>query len=54
MTYCHCCDKNISNKFIQKHNKSKTHLYFYNNIVINIYYIGDVYGKILKMLYETI
>ena len=42
MTYCHSCDKNISQKFIKKHNKSKTHLYFYNNFVRNKYYIGDV------------
>ena len=42
MTYCHSCDKFISQKFIKKHNKSKTHLYFYNNIVINKYVIGDV------------
>ena len=42
MTYCHSCDKTISQKFIRKHNKSKTHLYFYNNFVINKYYIGDV------------
>ena len=42
MIYCHCCDKNISRKFIKKHNKSKTHLYFHNNFVKNNYYIGDV------------
>ena len=42
MTYCYSCDKNISQKFIKKHNKSKSHLYFYNNFVINRYYIGDV------------
>ena len=42
MVYCHCCDKNISQKFINRHHKSKTHLYFYNNIVINKYFIGDV------------
>ena len=42
MIYCDSCDKNISQKFIKKHNKSKTHLYFYNNFVINKYYIGDV------------
>ena len=42
MTYCHSCDKNISQKFMKKHNKSKIHLYFYNNFVINKYYIGDV------------
>ena len=42
MIYCHCFDKNISQKFLKKHNKSKTHLYFYNNFVINKYYIGDV------------
>ena len=45
MTYCHSCDKNISQKFIKKHSKSKTHLYFYNNFVINKYYIGDVLWK---------
>ena len=45
MTYCHSCDKNISQKYIRKHNKSKTHLYFYNNFVINKYYIGDVLWK---------
>ena len=45
MTYCHSCDKNISKKFIKKHNKSKTHLYFHNNFVINKYYIGDVLWK---------
>ena len=42
MIYCDSCDKNISQKFIKKHNKSKTHLYFYKNFVINKYYIGDV------------
>ena len=42
MIYCQSCDKNISQKFIKKHNKSKTHLYFHNNFVINKYYIGDV------------
>ena len=42
MTYCQSCDKNISQKFIKKHNKSKTHLYLYNNFVINKYYIGGV------------
>ena len=45
MTYCHSCDKNISRKFIKRHNKSKTHLYFYRNFVINKYYIGDVLWK---------
>ena len=45
MTYCHSCDKNISQKFIKKHNKSKTHLYFYNNFIVNKYYIGDVLWK---------
>ena len=45
MTYCHSCDKIISQKFIKKHNKSKTHLYFYNNFVINKYYIGYVLWK---------
>ncbi len=45
MTYCHSCDKYISQKFIKKHNKSKTHLYFHNNFVINKYHIGDVLWK---------
>ena len=40
--YCQHCDKNISQKFIKKHNKSKTHLYFYNNFVINKYLIGNL------------
>ena len=42
MMHCQSCDRNISQKFIKKHNKSKTHLYFHNNFVINKYYIGDV------------
>ena len=42
MANCHSCDKTISQKFIKKHNKSKTHLYFYNNFVLNKYYIRDV------------
>ena len=45
MIYCHCCDKNISIIFMKKHKKSKTHLYFYNNFVINKNYIGDVLWK---------
>ena len=45
MTYSHSCDKIINHKFLKKHNKSKTHLYFYNNFVINKYYIGDVLWK---------
>ena len=45
MIYCHSCDKNISQKFLTKHNKSKTHLYFYINFVINKYNIGDVLWK---------
>ena len=45
MVYCHSCVKKNSQKFIKKHNKSKTHLYFYNNFVINKYYIGDVLWK---------
>ena len=45
MVYCHSCDKNISKKFIKRHNKSKTHIYFYNNYVINKFYIGDVLYK---------
>ena len=43
--YCQHCDKHISQKFLQKHNKSKTHLYFYNNFVINKYHIGDILWK---------
>ena len=45
MVYCNCCQKNISKNFLTKHNKSKTHLYFYNNFVLNKYYIGDVLWK---------
>ena len=45
MTFCHSCDKIINHNFIKKHNKPKTHLYFYNNFVINKYYIGDVLWK---------
>ena len=45
MIYCHSCDKYISQKTIKRHNKSKTHLYFHNNYVINKYYIGDVLWK---------
>ena len=45
MTYCYSCDKKISKNFIKKHNKSKTHIYFHNNIVINKYHIGDVLWK---------
>ena len=45
MTYCHSCDRNISQKSIKRHNKSKTHLYFYNKFVINKYYIGNVLWK---------
>ena len=45
MVYCQSCDKNISQKFLTKHNKSKTHFYFYNNFIINKYYIGDVLWK---------
>ena len=41
-SYCRSCDKNISQKSIKRHNKSKTHLYFHNNFVINKYHIGDV------------
>ena len=42
MIYCQSCDKNISQKFMKKHDKSKTHLYFNNNFVINKYHIGNV------------
>ena len=42
MIYCHSCDKTISQKFLKRHNKSKTHLYFYNNFVINKSYIADI------------
>ena len=45
MTYCHSCDKNISQKFIKRHNKSKSHFYFHNNFVINKYHIGNILWK---------
>ena len=45
MIYCQSCDKNSSQTFIKKHNKSKSHIYFYNNFVINKFYIGEVLWK---------
>ena len=45
MTYCPSCDKNISQKFIKRHNKSKSHLYFHNNFVINKHYINNIQWK---------
>ena len=45
MIYCQSCDKNINQKFIKKHNKSKTHLYFHNNFVINKHYIANLLWK---------
>ena len=45
ISYCHSCDKYISQKFMKKHNKSKTHLYFHNNFVINKYHIGGILWK---------
>ena len=45
MTYCSSCDKNISQKFIKKHNKSKSHLYFHNNFVTNKHYIDNIQWK---------
>ena len=43
--YCQHCDKSINRIFKRKHNKSKTHLYMIQNIVINKYNIGDVLWK---------
>ena len=43
--YCQHCDKSINRIFKRKHNKSKTHLYMYHNIVINKYNIGDVFSS---------
>ena len=55
MIYCSSCDKIFSQKFLTKHNKSKTHLYFHNNFVIKTYIISEMYyGKILKILFEII
>ena len=53
MSYCHCCDKNISQKFIRKHNKSKTDLYFYNNFVTNKHHIGDVLWKDFQKFFRN-
>ena len=50
MTFCHSCDKIISQTFIKKHNKSKSHLFSYNNFVINKYYIGDVLWKDFEII----
>ena len=41
--YCRDCEKNINQKFEQKHRKSKAHFYMYYNIITNKYNIGDVY-----------
>ena len=43
--YCQHCDKSINHIFKRRHNKSKTHLYMYYNIVINKYNNGDVLWK---------
>ena len=40
--YCQHCNKSVNHIFKRKHNKSKTHLYMYYNIVIDKYNIGDV------------
>ena len=40
--YCQHCNKSFNNKFKQKHIKSKSHLYMYNNIVINKHNIGNI------------
>ena len=51
MIYCSSCDKIISQKFLTKHNKSKTHLYFHNNFVINksfIYHNANLKNIILE------
>ena len=53
MSYCHCCDKNISQKFIRKHNKSKTDLYIYNNFVTNKHHIGDVLWKDFQKIFRN-
>ena len=45
MTYCSSCDKKIIQKFIKKHNKSKSHLYFHNNFVTNKHYINNIQWK---------
>ena len=50
MIYCQSCDKNISNKFIKKHNKSKTHLNFHNNFVINKHYISSVLWRDFEII----
>ena len=41
--YCQHCDKHINRKSKNKHLNSKTHLYMYDNIIINKFSIGDVY-----------
>ena len=43
MIYCPSCDIIILHKSINKHNKTKSHIYFRNNYVIKKYYIGDVF-----------
>ena len=41
--YCSVCDKFINKKYKQKHIKSESHSYMYNNIVTNKYNIANVY-----------
>ena len=52
--YCAICDRLISDKHKNKHNKTKRH-YFMKNYVTNIYKYNDiVWGDVEKILHENI
>ena len=49
--YCAICDRSISDKHRNKHNKTKRH-YFMKNYVSNIYKYNDiVWGDVKKILH---
>ena len=52
--YCAICDRSISDKQRNKHNKTKRH-YFMKNYVTIIYKYNDiVWGDVEKILHENI
>ena len=52
--YCAICDRSISDKHRNKHNKTRRH-YFMKNYVTNIYKYNDiVWGDFEKILHEII
>ena len=52
--YCAICDRSISDKYRNKHDKTERH-YFMKNYVTNIYKYNDiVWGDVKKILHESI